>query len=149
MPEVETAAAAAAAAEMPTDPELAEMVRKEVERIKRQQHEDEDYDAGSAPKRSRRGASSAAAISALVAQRKQARERASQLGTELEAARAAETSLEHALQGMATCVICQAEPKTVYLAPCGHLVYCDSCRSGENQCPICLSSIEEARHVAV
>jgi len=152
MPEVETAAAAAAAAvaaQMPTDPELAEMVRKEVQRIKRLQQGDEDCDAGSAPKRSRQEASSTAAVSAIVAQRKQAHERAAQLGTELRAARAAELSLEQALQGMASCVKCQVEPKTVSLAPCGHLVYCDSCSSGENECPICLSSIEEARHVAV
>lgn len=150
MPDVgaQATVAAATVTEMPTDPELAEMVRREVERIKRSQREGDD--GGNATKRARQAPPAAATGgSALASQRKQAHQRAAQLETQLQYAREAETSLENALEGMTECVICQDETKSVSLVPCGHLALCDSCKGDDNKCPICLQIIEEERHVAV
>ena len=173
LPNPESAAASAeAGADIPSeeeDPELNEMIAKEIERIKKRDRDDnedhgvEDYlggdddDDGAAavntslpgPKRGRKGAPPPSTPSEPFLRRQQARDAVDALKAELGAAVSKEISLMAAMEGMTECILCQNEPKAVAMVPCGHLAICSYCKFTENKCPICLEPIEDRAVAAV
>ena len=165
------AASAEAGTEIPPedeDPELNEMIAKEIERIKKRDRgdsedhgvedylggDDDDDDGATAapgptPKRGRKGAPPPSTPSEPFLRRQQARDAVDALKAELQAAVSKEISLMAAMEGMTECILCQDEPKAVAMVPCGHLAICSDCKFTENRCPICLEPIEDRAVAAV